>query len=896
MKNRESVRKIFIGCLAIMMAMAVLFAGSDPIQAAPKKAVKKVAVSVDRKTVTKKTIYLNVGDKKALKVKVVPAAAKKKVAYKSSSKTVAAVSTKGVVTAKKAGTARIQVTVTGKNNKKISTYVKVKVKAAGNPADPADPVEVQGVTVSPASITMGIGDTVRLRAAVSPANAANKAVKWYSSAPRIVSVDQNGLVTRLKENGDDVEVYARTVDGGYEACCRILELSRRERFNRIYINSITLNKSSMILDGSVNPSEYLSASVQYSSTEFYGYDESTIPLIWESSNENVVKVRGTGFDLYKALVSYVGRGTATITAYAMDAKKNRTAVATCEVTSIVRPTSLSVNEFPATMMVGDQRQMDITVGPEDADCADKFDFTTSDPSVVTVDENGHVKAVGTGKATLRVELTDFKAIGQSVNVVVYPYIFDDEDLKVSNPPVYAIKRMNNKQTSDNDLNYISSSRTITGESGNEIKLNNDLSYDEKTETYYDKETMVLYTNNGWTPSSRMITNISFSADTEVKEVSFESIIYAYYSIASGNSTTYKTVECARISGTIDRSSYKGDPDVTEFSYQDAYDTADEGEESVDRSEQYVAALDTVVRLAVAYAVDDMDYLLRKNLGMHVSDLGFTSFMTDNITDHTESYEPSESITLSRKSVTIESSNSAGLLRPPTNEANVRISSSSPKDSYHVVSSDPSICTAHCIGGDSVRITGVSAGTAFVTVMTWDGLVYDTIEVKVTGTPSESESDVIKDVTSEREKLISYLTKNGTQNLSKDLVDVSVSRSGNTVYLTAKKYKNTYNNGSYLKSGTSDWTINMSFDLNTVDMKGTFRKSGMYSVPISIKKGSSWRSGAISVDCSNINWNSGYYFTDSYVTGSVHASEVSTAMSMWSSIFSKARVTGTSLGF
>lgn len=68
-----------------------------------------------------------------------------------------------------------------------------------NNAGPVDPdvptVEVESVTVSPASLTIQQGDSVRLTATIAPANATNKRVAYSSSNTAVASVGTSGVVT-----------------------------------------------------------------------------------------------------------------------------------------------------------------------------------------------------------------------------------------------------------------------------------------------------------------------------------------------------------------------------------------------------------------------------------------------------------------------------------------------------------------------------------------------------------------------------------------------------------------------------------------------------------------------------------------------------------------------------
>ena len=114
--------------LALAVAVTA-FMPSGTLSAAGKKTVKSVTLKIGSKNVTKKSYSVIAGKKVTVKVNVTPKAAKKSVSFKSSKKDVALVTKKGVVTAKKAGTAKITVTVTGKDKKKVSSYVKIKVTA-----------------------------------------------------------------------------------------------------------------------------------------------------------------------------------------------------------------------------------------------------------------------------------------------------------------------------------------------------------------------------------------------------------------------------------------------------------------------------------------------------------------------------------------------------------------------------------------------------------------------------------------------------------------------------------------------------------------------------------------------------------------------------------------------
>ncbi len=77
-------------------------------------------------------------------------------------------------------------------------------------------VNVSGVTLNKASVTLNVGETETLTATVAPSNATNKTVTWTSSNPSVATVS-NGVIT-AKAAGTTT-ITATTVDGNKTAIC-----------------------------------------------------------------------------------------------------------------------------------------------------------------------------------------------------------------------------------------------------------------------------------------------------------------------------------------------------------------------------------------------------------------------------------------------------------------------------------------------------------------------------------------------------------------------------------------------------------------------------------------------------------------------------------------------------
>lgn len=121
-------KRIFTFLWAVIFVLSLtVYITRDTAKAASASAVNTATVRIGSKNVTKKTHTLTTGDSARLKVTASPAQAVKSISYASKNTRIAAVNKNGKVTAKRAGTVRINITVTGKNNKKLTTWVKIKV-------------------------------------------------------------------------------------------------------------------------------------------------------------------------------------------------------------------------------------------------------------------------------------------------------------------------------------------------------------------------------------------------------------------------------------------------------------------------------------------------------------------------------------------------------------------------------------------------------------------------------------------------------------------------------------------------------------------------------------------------------------------------------------------------
>ncbi len=159
------------------------------------------------------SLNINIGTSQQLSATISPAnASNKKINWSSSNETVATVNSDGLVTAVSIGNATI--TATTEDGAKVAT--------AG--VTTFEQVLVTGISVSPSTSTLSIGNTQQLTASVLPSNASNKSITWASSNSNVVSVNLLGVITAV--SAGTTTVTATTVDGGKTFAVEITVLSR----------------------------------------------------------------------------------------------------------------------------------------------------------------------------------------------------------------------------------------------------------------------------------------------------------------------------------------------------------------------------------------------------------------------------------------------------------------------------------------------------------------------------------------------------------------------------------------------------------------------------------------------------------------------------------------------
>lgn len=249
MKTIKRFLGVFLFALALVLVVPSILPVNDnvyTVEAATKISKKKVTL------IKGQTTTLNI------------TGTKKKVKWSSNKKSVATVSSKGKVTAKKKGTAKITAKV---GNKKYTCEI-----------------VVQTPKISNSKLTLSVGETSELEIIGT-----DQKVTWKSANKKIASIDKNGKVTGKKVG--KVKITATVLKKKYNCTVTVKKSAK--------VSSLTLNSQSLrIKEGEIYKIGY----------EINPTNAANKSIVWSSSNNDVVIVNAYGE------ITGVSPGTAIITA------------------------------------------------------------------------------------------------------------------------------------------------------------------------------------------------------------------------------------------------------------------------------------------------------------------------------------------------------------------------------------------------------------------------------------------------------------------------------------------------------------------------------------------------------------------------------------------------------
>lgn len=218
--------------------------------------------ALNKISLNKKSVFMNVKSSLTLKLK----GAKGKIVWKSTNKSVATVSKKGKIKAKKAGKTIIIAKHKNKSYKCKVVVKNKKVKAKNNKKNEAKIINVTNLSLNTDEIALFEGDSYNLVYSLLPQNATIQEVKWSTSDDSVAEVDSKGVIIAKSEGVATIQAKAN--DNSEKTANCIVTVKRN------YLKSI---KDYIILHGNNSDAgnkgiampldEYSSIYIQYNANE-----------------------------------------------------------------------------------------------------------------------------------------------------------------------------------------------------------------------------------------------------------------------------------------------------------------------------------------------------------------------------------------------------------------------------------------------------------------------------------------------------------------------------------------------------------------------------------------------------------------------------------------------------
>lgn len=323
----------------VLVAALVVTFGAKTTALAKGGSVKSVTITKPTKKSTMTVTRKDANVTKQLEVNVKTTGnASKAVTYKSSNNKVASVSSTGLITAKKAGTAKI--TVTSKANKKKKDTLKVIVK--------------QTVTGLTASVKMPLasyknvvalikGKTYTISPNFKPSTASNKKVSYKSSKPSVAKVNASGKISAKQSGTAKITVTAK--DGSKQTAAFTVYVTEKIATAAA---SITAKADKNILK---------IGEVTRITTTIEPANATCKEAAYGSSNEKVAVVNAITGE-----VTAVDCGTATITVKALDGSRKSAKIKITVKDSVVTKVTFKKDaEITATVKFTDKTALDSDV-------------------------------------------------------------------------------------------------------------------------------------------------------------------------------------------------------------------------------------------------------------------------------------------------------------------------------------------------------------------------------------------------------------------------------------------------------------------------------------------------------------------------------------------------------
>lgn len=349
---------------SLFIALAMIVLGGSMIATSSCKKEKNQVIEVTGIELGESSVEMTVGTSHKLTATVLPEnATEKGVIWESKDESIATVDQEGLVSAVKEGSTQIIVSTANGN---FSTYCSVTVKKTG--------ADVSGITIDKDELKLTVGNSFRLTATVLPENATEKGVVWESKDESIATVDQEGLVSAVKEGS--TQIIVSTANRKFSTVCNVI--IEKEL---VAVTSITLDQDVIEL--------MVGSKYQFKATVLPD-NATNKTLVWSSDDEQIATVSSSG------VVTALEEGMATIHVHSLDKKVS----ASCDV-SVEKAKKFEITKTSGMIGVGDKLDL-VSFLLFEGEVIDqsKYSVKSDKPEIAFVDANSKIVGKAAGKATI----------------------------------------------------------------------------------------------------------------------------------------------------------------------------------------------------------------------------------------------------------------------------------------------------------------------------------------------------------------------------------------------------------------------------------------------------------------------------------------------------------------
>ena len=296
---------------------------------------------------------------------------------------------------------------------------------------------VESIIFDKTSIKAFKDNSFKINATVLPETASDPTIEWESSDEDIATVDNEGNIDLISEG--NVTIWARTIDGSgiynkidVTVDTAITEIELEDTYE------VLVGKPTTII-AHVNPEE-----------------ASNKRLIWESDSDDIsCETAANGID---GLIYVSKNTTGTIKVSAEDGSGIEK---TINIISKIPVTNITLNTNTLTLDLGETYQLTATVN----DTADNksLKWTSDNPGIISVDENGFVRTISGGTATITCEAKDGSGTYATCHITSITLIISitlDKEVDIYAGNTYRLTYEVQPSSSNSTLTWYSSDDTI----------------------------------------------------------------------------------------------------------------------------------------------------------------------------------------------------------------------------------------------------------------------------------------------------------------------------------------------------------------------------------------------------------------------------------------------------